>query len=426
MVSTLTTDNPFGFTLKSSSKTASEDSGQWSMYFLDRLEVSCLDDLTAAINQFQIQISLDPVDAASQTTYEWWYTFTCVTAGVHAETSLQTQMVAYDNANTADNVEWLDRIGSVDCSDVGGVMSQFKMVNTENPDENGYAFTCSKFGTFPLSSCRTVTNTYTSVGSSEGGTNNANYLSLQNVACEANEAIQSFRYQDTWPEATGGYEYVCCQYSPSCSPGFGYFSESGDCSQCFAGTYSPGGTSGCLPCDYGYTSLDMADSCYVTYILANPQDYSETVYSPEIEYNGDNTEGGYEVTDDDWYYYLSTTIDAESTCNWRDSENGVAFDLLPLMVTIDTEYSYIAGDENKEAGYKYVWNICDKVTAASLPSQCLNKQTVKSNHLHAVYQYKGARRCKQSDLEHPNILPLIVDLLLASASRACFSRVCAH
>ena len=258
-------DNVIGFDLLASTTTPIEDSGEWSMYYLDRLEVSCLDDPTSAINQFQIQLNPDT------TAYEWWYSVTCVTAGFNATTTQLSQMVSYDDANRQDNMEWLDRIGSVDCSSVGGVMSQFKMVNTEDPDENGYAFTCSTFGDFSLSSCRKVSNTYTSVGSSKGSANNANYLALQNVECEANEAIQSFRYQDTYPEATGGYEYVCCQYNPACSPGFGYIPESGTCSQCYAGTYSPGGTSSCVTCESGYTSLDMADSCYYSYVISYPE-----------------------------------------------------------------------------------------------------------------------------------------------------------
>lgn len=84
--------------------------------------------------------------------------------------------------------------------------------------------------------------------------------------------------------------------------------------------------------------------------------------------------------DDDDDKYLNDAVDLQ-TCTWTDTAHNMEFDVSQLIVTSDSEESYIS----KEQTYTYVWNVCAAVTKASIPDVCDGRDEGKL--LHAVYQY---------------------------------------
>lgn len=74
--------------------------------------------------------------------------------------------------------------------------------------------------------------------------------------------------------------------------------------------------------------------------------------------------------------------DDMSSCQWTSSKatGRVSFDLSQLKVTSESQLSYLVDSANDE-DFNYVWNVCEDVTEASIPSVCNGKPSA------AAYQF---------------------------------------
>jgi hypothetical protein len=75
------------------------------------------------------------------------------------------------------------------------------------------------------------------------------------------------------------------------------------------------------------------------------------------------------------------------SCDWESPVGNVSFDLSQLAASTDSEASYVVETKGDLSSYSYVWNICNRVTRASVPVACEHKMGA------AIYQYHGFDTC---------------------------------
>lgn len=176
-------------------------SSNYELQYLDRQNLNCNG---YGMNSFAM------VNEYSQPSDDFWnnrnyiyFNIQCVSPGFPSTSTYSISNVQPVQGGTipVQNIIFfqylnVDNGNVLDCSSVGGAVTQFHFVNQNNNANAGFQYTCGVFGQFQLSSCRTTSSQYAqSVGSSSyssGG--NLNYLDRNPVSCNSNEAIQSLQF----------------------------------------------------------------------------------------------------------------------------------------------------------------------------------------------------------------------------------------
>lgn len=235
------------FSPKIAFNTSEVNTGQfYYAYYLSHWNITCGE---FGLNSFHLQYKYESISVNYG-----YYNIKCVSPGFNITSSSSSRNIKAIKGGVTPvaNIKFFQYLSPeiANCSSVGGALTKLQWTNQNSYLSGGYSFTCGMFGSFSLSSCRTVVNPATTIGYTSYSTGNMNFLDRQYVSCHGDEALQSIKWTYNGDKnMTGQYVYTCCQYVPSCPVNY-YFSK-GECIACGTGLASLGGVSAsCYPASF--------------------------------------------------------------------------------------------------------------------------------------------------------------------------------